>query len=721
MRGVRLVAFLAALFFPMLCAAESLAVGPVKARLVAESTSIRPGTPFLVAVAFQMGPGWHIYWSNPGDTGLPTTIAWDLPNGFHASSVMWPAPHRFISQGLASYGYEREVSLLTRITPPASLPPEGVIFHARVSWLACQIECTPGKADLSFSLPVGPGAPIADKRSASLLKEAASMVPTAAPGTRFSSTMQGDRILLRADGLSVAPDATVYFVPSDPGVLAEGAAQNARVASGSVTVEMAAAAKQPGARRVRGVLVVLGQAGARGFDVDTAAVGDAGAAGARAGAAGAAGAFSSGVASGTAGAGSFLIALALAFVGGLILNLMPCVLPVVSLKILSFVRVSGESGGSAVRHGLLFAAGVLVSFWAIAGILVGLRAGGQLVGWGFQFQSPAVVAVTASLFFLIALNLLDVFELRLPIRVSAPTTGGGAGAFLSGLLATVVATPCTAPFMGGALGYALTQPPALGFGVFSALAVGLAAPYVILSAIPGLVKRIPKPGRWMVTLRQVLAFPMLGAVIWMLYVLYMLAGFPALMTLLSALLLAGLGVWIYGRWGGLDRSARSRLISASLAALLVLGGTAFSAVTSGSAPAAAAAQTAAAAPPAAAVADPAPGSAWESWSPQRVAELQAAGTPVFVDFTAKWCLTCQVNERVTLRAPAVERAFRSAGIATLKADWTDRSDEIARTLAAFGRAGVPVYVLYPRGAASPILLPELLTPGVVIEALDKLR
>ena len=225
----------------------------------------------------------------------------------------------------------------------------------------------------------------------------------------------------------------------------------------------------------------------------------------------------------------------------------------------------------------------------------------------------------------------------------------------------------------------------------------------------------------MVTLRQVLAFPMLGAVIWMLYVLYMLAGFPALMTLLSALLSAGLGVWIYGRWGGLDRSARSRLISASLAALLVLGGTAFSAVTSGSAPAAAAAQTAAAAPPAAAVADPAPGSAWESWSPQRVAELQAAGTPVFVDFTAKWCLTCQVNERVTLRAPLVERAFRSAGIATLKADWTDRSDEIARTLAAFGRAGVPVYVLYPRGAASPILLPELLTPGVAIEALDKLR
>jgi thiol:disulfide interchange protein DsbD len=509
-------------------------------------------------------------------------------------------------------------------------------------------------------------------------------------------------MVLRADGLSVAPAATIYFVPSDAGILAEGAAQNARVAASSLTVEMAAGPKQPDARRVRGVLVAQDWMGVRGFAVDTPVEGVA------------AVTPPSGAPSG--GTGSFLIALALAFLGGLILNLMPCVLPVVSLKVLSFVRTSRESGGSAFRHGLLFAAGVLVSFWAIAGILVGLRAGGQLVGWGFQFQSPAVVAVTASLFFLIALSLLDVFELRLPIRVAAPSAGGGAGAFLSGLLATAVATPCTAPFMGGALGYALTKPPAVGFGVFTALAAGLAAPYVLLSAIPGLAPRIPKPGRWMVTLRQILAFPMLGAMIWMLYVLETLAGFPALMTLLCALLLTGLGAWIYGRWGGLDRSLRSRLISASLAAVLVLGGTAFSAVTSGSAPTSIDARGAIRA---AGGADAT--AAWESWSPQRVAELQAAGTPVFVDFTAKWCLTCQVNERVALHSPAITRAFRQAGVATLQADWTDRSDAIARTLATFGRAGVPVYALYPRGSASPVLLPELLTPGIVREALDKLR
>ncbi|HUI71879.1 MAG TPA: thioredoxin family protein, partial [Spirochaetia bacterium] len=266
-----------------------------------------------------------------------------------------------------------------------------------------------------------------------------------------------------------------------------------------------------------------------------------------------------------------------------------------------------------------------------------------------------------------------------------------------------------APFMGGALGYALTQPPGVGFGVFTALALGLAGPYVLLSALPGLVSRIPKPGSWMVTLRQVLAFPMLGAVIWMMYVLVTLAGFPALMTLLSAILVVGFGAWIYGRWGGLDRSVPSRLISASLAVVLIVGATTFSAVTS------------AGAPPPVATNVSAAGSSWERWSPERIARLREAGGPVFVDFTAKWCLTCQVNEQVALHNPAVEQAFRQAGVTTLKADWTDRSDDITRTLASFGRAGVPVYALYPRGATSPILLPELLTPGIVLEALQKLH
>jgi thiol:disulfide interchange protein DsbD len=659
--------------------------------MIAQSTSIQPGTPFLLAVQFRMLPDWHIYWKNPGDTGLPTTVSWDLPRGFSAGDIMWPTPRRFVQQGLASYGYDGEFLLLARVTPSADLPPGNVTLRASITWLACRVECTPGKTVVSLSLPVRGETPRPDTRWEALFQETESMVPTAASGVSFSASLRGGKITLHAVGISPAPDSQAYFAPSKPDIFAHEAPQNFRIGPNWVTVEMESS-KTRGAYAIRGVLVIQDKSELRGIDVDTTT--------------------SSVGANASTSKGSYtaLIALVLAFVGGLILNLMPCVLPVISLKVLAFVRSSHEGRGGVLRHGLLFAAGVLVSFWAIAGVLVALRAGGQLVGWGFQFQSPAVVAITASLFFLIALNLLDVFEVRFPVRLTGSSGDGAAGSFLSGLLATAVATPCTAPFMGGALGYGLTQPVAVGFGVFTALALGLAAPYVVLSAWPGLVRRIPKPGPWMVTLRQVLAFPMLAAVIWMMYVLETLAGFPAVMRLLSSLLLAGLGVWILGRWGGLEKSARSRFISANLAAILVLGGTAFTAV-----------RMVGMSVPSGVSVGQIPSSSWEPWSPDRVTELQAAGTPVFVDFTARWCLTCQVNERVALKNPAVEQAFRAARVATLRADWTDRSDAIARTLTSFGRAGVPVYALYARGSTSPELLPELLTPGIVLEAVKKLH
>ena len=358
-------------------------------------------------------------------------------------------------------------------------------------------------------------------------------MPAPAPGASFSAQSGRGRILLQVDGLSVPSGATAYFAPLDTGLLAEGAPQSPQVGATSVSIDMQLA-KGADAPRVHGVLVVQDKSGARGIDVDTPV----------------AGAAAASTQPASPGMQGLLIALALAFVGGLILNLMPCVLPVISLKVLSFVRTSSEGGEAPCGMGCSLPRECWSPSGRLPGLLVALRAGGQLIGWGFQFQSPAVVTITAAVFFLIALNLLDVFELRLPIRMARPVSpGGGTGSFLSGLLATAVATPCTAPFMGGALGYALTQPPAVGFGVFTALALGLAAPYVVLSAVPGLVKRVPKPGAWMVTLRQVLAFPMLGAVIWMLYVLETQAGFPALLVLLCSLLLAGLGAWIYGRWG----------------------------------------------------------------------------------------------------------------------------------------------------------------------------
>jgi thiol:disulfide interchange protein DsbD len=421
------------------------------------------------------------------------------------------------------------------------------------------------------------------------------------------------------------------------------------------------------------------------------------------------------------GVSALFLALLLAFVGGLILNLMPCVLPVISLKVMSFVRHSdgGEAGTRArtarlppgVRNGLLFGAGVIVSFWVIAGLLMVLRSTGQALGWGFQFQNPVVVALAAILFFAIGLNLFGVFELgTLFPRAAGKNRGrGGAAAFLSGLFATAVATPCTAPFMGVATGYALTHSVAAGLGVFTALGLGMAAPYLVLSMSPGLISRLPTPGPWMETLRQVMGFPMLAAVVWMLFVLSALAGATSVILVLAGILAIGVGLWVWGRWGTLARPRRARIAALAVALALCAAGCAF-AVTSVSGSAVA---EAAAAP----VESQGP---WQRWSEAGLEELRGRGVPVFIDFSARWCLSCQVNERVALDNAAVRAKFRERGVATLRADWTDKNSGIAAALASYGRAGVPLYVLYAPGGADPVLLPELLTPGIVLAALDRL-
>jgi thiol:disulfide interchange protein DsbD len=354
---------------------------------------------------------------------------------------------------------------------------------------------------------------------------------------------------------------------------------------------------------------------------------------------------------------------------------------------------------------------VLLSFWIVAGVLVALRAGGRLLGWGFQFQDPAVVVITAAVFFLIGLNLLVVFEIGSSLtRLGAVGRGrGGTSSFFSGIFAAAVATPCTAPFMGVAIGYALTHSVEASFGVFSALALGMAAPSLVLSAVPGLVSRLPKPGPWMVTFRQVMAFPMLAAAVWMASVLAALAGASAVTLLLGAMLAAAAGAWAWGRWGAISRTRAVRAAAGAAALLLAVGGTALAASLL-RAPAPNTAQTAGVA---------APARSWETWSQQRVDELRQRGEPVFLDFTAKWCLSCQVNERVALDNPGVQKKFEQAGIVTLRADWTDGSDAIARALAGFGRASVPLYVFYPRGGGDAVILPEILTPGIVLAAIGE--
>ncbi|HYC57050.1 MAG TPA: thioredoxin family protein [Candidatus Binatia bacterium] len=409
---------------------------------------------------------------------------------------------------------------------------------------------------------------------------------------------------------------------------------------------------------------------------------------------------------------TLLVALALAFAGGLILNLMPCVFPVLSLKILGFVHIAHATSAKVRRHGYVFAAGVIVSFWIMAGMLLLVRAGGEAMGWGFQLQEPGFVAVLALLLFAMALNLLGIFAIGSLVPSAAgrfDSHDGYRGSFFSGVLATVLATPCTAPFMGAALGFAMAQPPMIAMAVFTALGAGMAAPYVLLSCMPALLRRLPRPGEWMETFRQAMAFPLLATVLWLVWVFGQQVGNDGVLRLLSGFLLIGVAAWIGGRFGPAPLAALGRMFARGATATALVAGVAL---------VASAASLPTAIECAAAGEDPS-GVAWTPYDAGRLAELRAQGRPVFVDFTADWCLSCKVNERVALQSPAVQSRLRELDVVAMKGDWTRGDPEVTRALQSFGRNGVPLYVLYPRGEGSqPVLLPSILTPDIVLQALS---
>ena len=652
--------------------------GPVVAQLASEPGTLRPGQAITVAVVLDMDPQWHTYWSYPGESGLPTTVQWDLPAGFTAGPLRWPVPERFVSQDLVTYGYSGRVLLLTDITAPTALQGNRpAVLRARVSWLACRVECTPGSASLTISIPTGAAAAGASRLAAEIADSRSRLPATLPSGARISAAGDAAGLTLQASGLSLPQGARALFYPDGPNMVKVSAAQGfSRDGESGLRITLQRERGAPA--RLTGLLVTTGAGTPRAFEVATT------------------------VLPAREGGWGLLAALALAFVGGLILNLMPCVLPVISLKALAVLRQDSHRA----RKGLLFTLGVLVSFWIIAGVLEGLRAGGHLLGWGFQFQDPAVVVVTAVLFFLIGLNLFGVFEVgSVAARWSGRLQGGG-GSFATGVFATAVATPCTAPFMGAAVGYALSHSTVESLGVFTVLGLGMAAPSLVLYAVPRLGSFLPRPGRWMETFRQVMGFPMMAAAVWMASVLASLSGADGAILLLAALLAAGVGAWIWGRWGTLTQSRAARVVAGVLAVVLAVGSTVLVAEAvpraTGTVPAQAASSRI---------------GTWEPWSAGRVEELRRAGTPVLVDFSAQWCLTCLVNERVALGAPSVRSALREAGVATLRADWTDTNAEIAHALGAFGRASVPLYVFYPRGGKDPQILPEILTPGIVLAAI----
>jgi thiol:disulfide interchange protein len=408
---------------------------------------------------------------------------------------------------------------------------------------------------------------------------------------------------------------------------------------------------------------------------------------------------------------SILLAILFAFIGGMILNLMPCVLPVLSLKIMGFIKQAGEEKSKLRKHGLAFTFGVLISFWALAGLLLILRAGGEYLGWGFQLQSPSFVIVLSVLLFLFGLSLFGVFEIGVTLTAVGQNTPKGStytGSFFSGILATIVATPCTAPFMGSALGFALSQPAYVSMLIFTALGLGMALPYVLLTSIPALLKYVPKPGAWMETFKQFMGFLMVATVLWLIWVLSLQTGAEGVLILLGSLLLVSLSGWIYGRWSVLHKSLKTRRIAQLISGLILAGALALSlmyikpvSASTGSVHTQGLIE-------------------WQTFSPELVAQLRSEKKPVFIDFTAAWCLSCQVNEKVAFGSEEVQKAFAAKGIAALKADWTNKDEVIAKELAKFGRNSVPLYVLYLPDKEA-VLLPEILTPDIVLGYLKDLK
>ena len=688
--------------------------------LIVDPGSVRQGETFTVALRVALEPGWHTYWLNGGDAGLPLAAAWNLPDGFVAGPLELPVPKLIPAAPLMSYGYEDELVALTRVTAPDRLPDGEIVLVAAADWLVCADVCFPAMGEASAVATPGERIRGQAERARTVIEAARGRLPAPAEEWRTRAWAVENGYVLEVEPPTGQELPAPYFFVDEVGMLEHAASQ--RVVREGATVRMFVTrspfADEP-APVLRGLLAAdagVDHGAAWTIELAVEPAEDDDVSEALASLLGPAALLTGGVvpaADRVAGAGgsdvslTLGMALLLALGGGLLLNLMPCVFPVLAVKVLGFVQQGGAEPQSTRRHAFAFAGGVMLSLWLLAGVLLGLRAAGQSLGWGFQLQSPGVVAVLALLLFALALNLSGVFELGLGMtRLGA--VGGGErhrDSFLTGALAVVVATPCTAPFMGAALGYALLQPPLVGLAVFSGLGVGLAAPYVLLANAPGLLRRLPAPGPWMVGLKQALAFPLYLSVVWLTWVFGRQLGVDATAVLLLSLTFVGVAAWSTGRsqMSPMSPTPASRLITAGAVALAV---------------AAVVSATQIGAPPLRA-ADAGP-LAWEAFTPARVVELRADGRPVFVDFTAAWCLTCQVNERVAFGNGAVQRALADADVALLRADWTNRDPVISEALASFGRGGVPLYVLYPAGGASePAVLPALLTPGVLLDAVDR--
>ena len=674
----------------------SVAQAQVAASLTSADAAVVPGQPFTAALRIEHKPHWHTYWINAG-TGYPTSIEWKLPDGWTASAIQWPTPLpiRDSHGDITGNGYENVVYLPVTLTPPSTLAPGSTVtLQAHADWLMCADVCIPGDQAIELTLPVVASAPAADPSHGQAIRDTLAALPTLPTGITVSAEKRGTTARLTVSGLTSGTPSNPWFFAEDAYILYDQPQTLVSQTDSSLTIDLPISdySDSTGERLV-GVLRQDGSWTTASTALNGLAINVAFGAPASAGSNAAATATGA-----TDEAKPLILTLAIALVGGLILNLMPCVFPVLGIKIMGFVNQAGADRKRVAMHGWVFSLGVLASFWSLAGILAILRAGGDQLGWGFQLQSAPFVFVLAAIMLIFAMAMSGVFEFGLSatgVGAKLQSKEGLTGSFFTGVLATVVATPCSAPFLAPALGAALALPLVSSFAVFTAIAIGLSLPYLLLSIFPGAIKVLPRPGAWMETFKQAMAFPLYATVG---YLIWVLAGQTTEGGSLNAILgltVIALAVWIYGRYANFSAKPARKRFGLIGGLIVLLAGTALGWPRS-----------------------PEPTDiVWEKWTPAAIAAAQAAGHPVYVDFTARWCATCQANKKYVFGSDEVKQVFRDKKVVTLKADWTNRDPAITAELERWNRSAVPFNLIYFPGQPDPKILPELLTPGIVLDAL----
>jgi thiol:disulfide interchange protein DsbD len=671
----------------------------VRASLVADVTAIVPGKPFTVGLLLRMAPNWHTYWKFPGDAGIATETKWKLPDGWKAGEIQWPIPLKLNEPGdIQIYGYHDEVLLLQEITPPAPLTGAVANLSAEANWLVCEKICIPGSAKLQLELPVAAQNAPANEDLFARYRRA---LPQAWPeGSTASASWKrtGSELFLTVTSAALANYPVVDFFPLPQGTVVVGHPKTERAPGGKITFSVSIETQDEKLSSLSGIVVFGQDANGPGRNAWLRT--------------GNASVSASSVSPSPAGAPRGLAKFLLfGFLGGFILNLMPCVLPVISLKIFGFIQHAGQSRGRILRSGLAFVAGIFAWFIGLALLLIALKSAGREITWAFQFTNPYFVLIMSAVVLVFALNLFGVFEISLPQSANRGLLAwtareGDAGSFFQGVFATVLATPCTAPFLGTALGFAFTQSGWTILAMFVAIAAGMSSPYFLLSAQPAWLRLLPKPGAWMERVKQLMGFFLLATLLFLLWVIGAERGVEAVIWTSCFLLALSVACWMKGAFLGPTASVMSRLVSIVLMLVLVIGsglyfiGEKFNDTKLASG-------------------DTQTHGDWLAFTPERLQTELEQGRAVFVDFTAAWCLTCKFNEATVLESSAVRDAFQRRGIVKFKADWTNADPAITKILKQFGRPGVPMYVLYPDGRnAEPILFPELLTQSIILDKLE---